>query len=467
MVSSSVSAFAPTSQSCAPERGPVGSGAAGPLDNYAGFVTPPLRPGAAEGLSRRYRRRSILWRESSLPRVRKCGRVRRGNVVGVRSGPTGAGFSGLVTCGSPWACPVCNAKIMAVRRLEIGAAVTEWMSRGGAVLFVTRTLRHHRGNRLSDLWDVLSGAWQSLQNGSPWSRWRERLGLHGALRVIETTTGDNGWHVHVHALLFVAGTVSDDVAQSFAAWSADRWGVLVQRRGLPAPLAIGQDVRVVREVTDASLAEYFTKLDQGGRSPADAMGFEMTSTQSKLARGSHKTVPVWDLLSRLEQGDADALDLWHEWERASKGRHPLRWSPGLRRDLLGVVPERQDEDIAAEVVGDEDLLWITAEGWSTCVAAPAIIPKILIAAYQSPELLRELLNAHLIDYLDPGSPSCPPSTTTSAPPAGRPTLRRDRSVTTGSAPAKRPASTTWTTKRPQPRWTPTPSTTGTPGPARS
>ncbi|MEZ0494666.1 protein rep, partial [Kineococcus sp. TBRC 1896] len=374
------------------------------LENYAGTVSPSFSPRRAErrqaSRSRRYRRRSLLWRESSLSRVRKCGRVRRGDLVAVRRGPNGAGFSGLTTCGSPWACPVCNAKIAAVRRLEVGAAVAAWMARGGAVLFVTRTLRHHRGHQLAQLWDGLAGAWRSMLGGKAWQTRKTALGLHGLVRVVETTTGDNGWHVHVHALLFISGDVSDDQVADFGGWSAARWSRAVVRQGLPAPLAVGQDVRVIRDVRDSALADYLAKMDESGRD-ADALGLELTHTQSKQARDVHATRPVWDLLTDVEKGDADALDRWHEWERVSKGRKQLMWSPGLRRDLLGAAPERSDEDIAGQDHHGEDLVLITADGWSYLVQHPPVIPKVLDAAEHSPSLLRQLLDDHSIPFLAP------------------------------------------------------------------
>lgn len=327
--------------------------------------------------------------------------MRHGDLVGVRAGARGAGFSGLVTCGSPWACPVCNAKIAAVRRLEVGAAVAAWMARGGSVLFMTRTLRHHKGQRLATLWEGLSGAWRSMLGGQHWQKRGATLGLHGLLRVTETTHGDNGWHVHVHSLLFVAGDVADDVVDDFAGWSAARWSRAVVRQGLAAPLAIGQDVRVIRDVRDSALADYLSKMDDSGAAPADAIGLELTHTQSKEARDTYSTRPVWDLLTDVADGDADALDLWHEWERASKGRKQLMWSQGLRRDLLGGVVERQDEEIAADDAGDRDLLWITGDGWSELVAAPELIPRVLEAAEHSVGLLTEFLASHHIPYLLP------------------------------------------------------------------
>ena len=131
-----------------------------PLENNANNSTPPLTsafPASEEGpegwgslRDRRYALRTLLWDVSALHRLRGCGRGRRAAVVGVRYSPgIGAGFSGLVTCGSVWACPVCSAKILARRSLELGAGLLAWEAAGGRLVMGTLTMRHHRGHRLA------------------------------------------------------------------------------------------------------------------------------------------------------------------------------------------------------------------------------------------------------------------------------------------------------------------------------
>ncbi|MEW6747906.1 MAG: replication protein, partial [Planctomycetota bacterium] len=89
----------------------------------------------------------------------------------VRLSPAGvAGFAGVVTCGSVWSEPVCNAKIMARRAVEVGAAIALWQAQGHPVAFATFTMRHRKGQPLASLWDALSGAWQRAVGGKSWYR---------------------------------------------------------------------------------------------------------------------------------------------------------------------------------------------------------------------------------------------------------------------------------------------------------
>ena len=374
-----------------PERTP----SAGPLENYANNWTPPPPPETPR--HRRYERRVALWNLSSLARVRKCGKVARvpDGLVGVRSQNGVSGFSGLCTCGSVWACSVCNAKVMSRRALEIGAAIAAWQGQGGQVLFHTLTMRHHRGQRLGPLWDALQGAWATLRSGRVWDRQAARTGIKGYCRAVETTDGANGWHVHVHALWFVDAGLSPAQIADFGGWAHGKWSRALQRRGLDAPLPVGQDIRLVTGPADTDLAAYLSKSTD--------LGLELTQSQSKRARAGHGTEPTWELLGRaIATGDLDALDRWHEWETASHGRRQITWSQGLRA-ALGLGEDRTDDQIAEEQIGDEDLVLITAPGWASLIARPWLIARVLDAADVSPLALREFLAEHDVAYVEPSA----------------------------------------------------------------
>lgn len=354
---------------------------------------------------RRYERRGLLWRESALGRVRKCGRCSRvpGGSVGVRARPGQgvAGLSGLVTCGSVWACPVCSAKIAARRALEVGAAVATWHSKGKPVAMVTFTMRHRAEQPLGMLWDALGGAWHGVTSGKCWKAEKARHGLAGWLRVVEVTYGRHGWHVHVHALFFLD---QEPAAVDLAAWHTamvGRWSRALTRSGLSSPLMRGQDMRLVSPDDDAgTLGEYFAKAaDQGGYG---SIGRELTWSQGKQARTSLATVPPWAFLDAVEHdGDGDALTSWHEFERASKGRRQLTWSQGFRQELeLG--REATDEEVAGEVAGTEadELLRITADGWRVLIADPGRIADLLeVVESEGWVALRLFLDSLGVEYV--------------------------------------------------------------------
>lgn len=349
-----------------------------PLENYANKSSTSAR-------NARYEARAALWNVSSLPRCRKCGRVSRNPTgeVGLRVSDGHAGYAGLVSCGSVWVCPVCSSKIMARRALEIGAGVASAGAERLPVAFCTLTMRHSKGDRLAKLWDGLSKGWGRAASGREWKGHREAFGVEGYVRVVEVTHGRNGWHVHVHALLFAHGFTSSDDLDDLMVPMWERWSAGVQSVGLRAPLPVGSEWHIVGgDLSGTALGDYLAK----GAGAAGAIGMELTQTQSKVARSVHSTNSHWQLLrDGPVNGEVAGLKLWREWEKASKGKRQIAWSQGLRDRLGLVLEEKSDDDIASEELGEADdtVVWITRPGWATMIANPTLIGDTLTKAESS------------------------------------------------------------------------------------
>ena len=371
-----------------------------PLENYANNFSPPPPRAPSDGSrrDRRYGLRSVLWTFSDLERVRKCGKVKHADFVGVRYGAGGAGFSGLITCGSVWSCPVCASKILARRSLEIGVGLLTWENRGGLMVMGTLTMRHHKGHRLVQEWEALSKAWTSVIGSRVWKKWLARLGSPGLVRVVEVTDGANGWHVHLHFVLLVEGSCSVDLVAEFGVWVTAKWSRALTLAGMPGALVRGQDVHLVSGVEAASdVGEYLVKSTAFGS--AESLGRELMGTWSKTARSPHGTEPAWSLAEEFgRSGEVDLLDRWHEYEKGSSGKRQCTWSQGLRA-LLAVGVEQADEDVAAEEAGDTDLVRITAEGWSAALRSNEPTSRILAAVEHGGVAgLTAYLDQHGIDY---------------------------------------------------------------------
>jgi Replication protein len=374
---------------------------AGPpaLENIANKVSPPSRRTA------RFALRALLWDVSSLPRLRHCGRSRTGDFVGVRHSHQGSGFAGLQSCGSVWACPVDSAKIAARRSLEIGAGLLTWQTRdSGRLVFVTLTLRHHAATPLAESWDALLKAWKMAQSGKQWRTWRDRLGSPGMVRVTEVTTGGNGWHVHLHAVMCVGSDVTSDRVAEFEGWLVPKWARCLEAVGASA-LPVGQKVYLVDGVKAVdALGEYLAKSTAYGAAEslaAESLGRELTGGLTKTARGAYGTDPVWQLAEVFKQtGDLDLLDRWRQYERGSKGRRQIGWSRGLR-DLLSVGRESTDEEVASEVVGDQDLVRITADGWTHMLRTGRPLNEILDAVEVGTDSLKQYLDTLGVEFYTP------------------------------------------------------------------
>lgn len=282
------------------------------------------------------------------------------------------GLSGVQTCGSVWVCPVCSEKINASRQGELEAGLHAWMGGGKGVLMLTLTVQHNRGHGLEALWDAISPAWNRLTSGS--SAWnggkvrkngsrsigdKERFGIAGYVRLVETKHGAHGWHPHIHALLFTNDTLSPVEVSDLRARLAGRWEAAIVREGYRVRTdAVGADLRSV--TSSNGIADYFAKNTYG--LTASGAAFEVTGSQSKrLGKGG---VTPFQLLERLvANGDEADLHLWHEWERVSHGRRQLTWSRGMR-DLLGLEVELTDAEIAEDdAMKGETVVTLTREEW--------------------------------------------------------------------------------------------------------
>ena len=117
-------------------------------------------------------------------------------------------YTGLQICASVWACPVCAAKISERRRAELVAALAVARSMGMQVYLLTLTVPHGLGDDLKALLEQIHKAYSKTSSGRAGQNIRKLLGLRGTVRALETTYGVNGFHPHLHILLFLDGGFS-------------------------------------------------------------------------------------------------------------------------------------------------------------------------------------------------------------------------------------------------------------------
>lgn len=316
----------------------------------------------------RYAAQRTVWAETRIKRVALCGRTVTSNAGGVAVKVTGtpgtpdarAGFSGLQSCGSVHACPVCAEKVNAERQAQLEAGIRGWLAAGHAVVFGTLTMRHNRGHRLAALLDAIGPAWHRTTSGAgrPWNGGKDRrggfevgdraaFGIKGVCRVVETKHGENGWHPHVHFLLFLERDLDRQALADLEGRMFGRWESALARRGFSVLRSVGIDLRPVSHDSD-DLASYFTKARYSTSTPGRA-AFEVMGSQAKR-QGKGGRTPFEILADLVRDGLADDLDLWHEWEQASHGRRQITWSRGLRA-LLALGAEKSDQEVVDEDAG--------------------------------------------------------------------------------------------------------------------
>jgi hypothetical protein len=334
----------------------------------------------------------------------------------------GAGYAGVIHCGKWAVCPVCAAEIARARAEEIGEFLGWVTDQGHTAAFMTLTLRHHKGNGLDELVKAVRAAWDSVTSGRFWvgdtdaeyaakvATWedklayepkrrpnerdttydnrcakrmaklqanrpvrkvglRDRYGLLGFIRAFEATYGDeHGWHPHLHIVLVFEDQLSPAMVRNAGEEIWDQWCRTLNSRGFDAVREVwdrdqgrmvpaGFDIQASTQAAGDGLAKYLVKQ----------LALEVTQGATKTGRSkpgeSKKSRTPFQLLADvIDNGDADALDLWHEWERVMHSRKQITWSEGLR-ELAGMRQETTDEDLVGDDRGGTVYVPLPPETW--------------------------------------------------------------------------------------------------------
>lgn len=254
-------------------------------------------------------------------------------------------YGNLMTCGSVWHCPICAGKVSEHRRSELVQAVEYWKSQGADVLLLTLTVPHYSHQKLQVVLNGLTDALRKMTYSKGWRSLSKSIGLHGRIRALEVTYGENGWHPHFHLLLF---TYRQNDLVKLQSEILGLWKSSCLKASLPEPNHHG-----VKVDNGTLAAQYVGKW-----------GIEHEMTKGHIKKSNAGYSP-FDLLrvylgnspsGRFHEADPDrAAALFRDYAKAFKGRRQLVWSQGLRDDLLSCAPEITDEEIADHVDQDAEL----------------------------------------------------------------------------------------------------------------
>lgn len=330
-----------------------------PLGIITRFVTPPLDE--VENLYKirlqRYKLQAKIQGKlkendyGNFKRVVGCSRTMLATPSICLSATSGKAFySGLLVCGSVWACPVCSAKIQERRAHEISEGCFWAYHNGYKAVMMTFTHPHHKGEALADTMAKHNEALRKLRAGEPFKRFKERTGYAGVIRGSEVTYGANGWHFHTHELWFVAADADLDAEEE---WLRERWFKCVSK--------VGFDVTKSDSIKEHGLD--ILKDDSGKVAECHASDYlakfgQYWGADRELAKGASK---VGAGKTPFELADVD-LDRFLEYVKTTKGKCQLFWSRGLKAKC-GLV-ELSDEELAEEAMDEGELLaWLDAVAW--------------------------------------------------------------------------------------------------------
>lgn len=280
-------------------------------------------------------------------RQQMCGRCRAkrfGTGVNLTVSEHGvASLTGLIRCGSVWACASCAYVICRERAAQLREVLHRHAALGGGDCMGTLTTAHDLETPLKPMRQHIARAWSFVVSGAPWKRARSRWGIIGYVRGAEQTIGPNGWHAHLHVVFLTRRPLPADQLEALRAFVFKRWARAIAKphkeTGLQfrAPLEFGIDGRPVAVVvTRLHEAAYIAKL---------GLADELASGHTKRGAAGRRT--PWQLLTDVwsaNQSYSPDVERWYEYVTEMHGAKQLTWSNGLKKRYA--VAEQTDLELA-------------------------------------------------------------------------------------------------------------------------
>ena len=232
----------------------------------------------------------------------------------------------LIYCSSIWLCPVCSSRIASERRKELAQAVEK---SGAYTCLITYTLSHSIHDRLEDVLGALRKAVNSTKSGRWHEAFLEEHGIIASVSSLEFTHGENGWHPHIHQLVFFREKPDPELIHKQL---SERFSRFVEKNGHYSSSFHGIDVRCSRKDVSGYISKW-NVID------------ELSNVQAK--RGRKESLNVWQLAQLAVSGDRECEALWLEYAKASYRKKALQWSRGARK-ALGIDVELTDEELIAK-----------------------------------------------------------------------------------------------------------------------
>ena len=385
------------------------------IDAPLGKNTEILSDAAQSRMARRDARfelREVLQDVSSIPRTRTCGvcRIRTASNPELKrqaleDGSMVAHFAHVMLCGLIWVCPVCGPKIRQQRAVDLDTACTRWMEEHGtgSVMLLTLTVPHDFGEPLGDLLKTVRESFTSLIAGRAWQDDKLDFGLLHWVRAHDVTVGGNGWHPHLHIVLFSRSALRPSKLVDLEDRLYCRWVRVITNHGNRRP-SRQHGIRLEQARSREEAARYVCQVVTGTEERPVPMAMEVTRGDLKTSSHAGQRTP-WQVLGDVAKlGDCVDLRLWHEWEQATQRVQAIRWSNGLRK-AVGLGKEESDAEIVEAVIGGEVVYTFTELEWRALCRKRGARARVLRLA----ETGGELAVRRYMDGLKAANPTIWPS----------------------------------------------------------
>lgn len=302
-------------------------------------------------------------RSGNVHRTRLCHAVRSSHadvitlkISKAESSGKSASLSGVQTCGSVWACPVCSARIAMQRGKEIGYVIDEMIKTGHIPLMMTNTASHKKDTHLPTFIKKFSQAWRMFTQSRKWRKLKASLGIKHSIKAIEAThTSANGFHHHQHGILFAHADKINEMkpfqVQDWQAAVTEHWQHCLDANGLYGSKGRSLDIQMSGDVKK----DYLSKL---GMLDSDTtnLDYELTAGRNKSYKGRN----IWQILQSASRGNKADASLYVQYVQAYDGKNWITYSRGLKALVkLDEMPEEEASEQIEETVEYEPLIDIS------------------------------------------------------------------------------------------------------------
>jgi hypothetical protein len=293
-----------------------------------------------------------------IKRVRPCGAyvIDKTRLITVAKGKAKQSvfYSGLQTCKSVWACPVCSMKISHRRATEVNHMLTNAIVRDELHgQFVTLTIPHTVYDNLKTLQLVVSNGFRRLTNHPDYvgrskkgvftPGIKQRYGVKGFVRALEVKKKNKGWHPHLH-IVFILDKMEAERLSDFSAEIIQLWAKIIKAAtGKKINQEAGQDSKPITGIE--GISDYISKWD---------IGKELTQSHRKLAGDSMTPFELFQYYKR--SGDAKYLKHFEHYVLSFNNVKQLTFSKDFKKLFMDGIEEQTDEQACTEVEIEEILI---------------------------------------------------------------------------------------------------------------
>lgn len=308
-------------------------------------------------------------------------------------------YHGVMKCGSVWRCPVCSKKITDYRQKEVYFLASEWLRKEGELSFITLTLRHNKTDSLKMMLNRLNGEFRKMQRTSIFRKIKSTYKITGFVKALEITYSfENGWHPHLHLLVFHNSKDSEQLHKALI----KQW---TKRKVLKAT----QKAQNAQSVYNKNgISNYVTKWDLSAELTKSSyvtkwdFSAELTKSSFKVSK-SKRSFTGFALLKSIIEGKFEGHQMqfaewkYQEYIAATYRRHMIHISKEVRK-LLTDQDLKSVEEILKDEIPDETICKIDKNLWKEIIAKK--IEANLLNAYElgGIESIKKLLIKKQLSY---------------------------------------------------------------------